>query len=116
MRLHAAADDRGDVMSGALLLGQGVQGHVPALVRAEAADLEDQFAPWEGGAQAGHHLRVGALDPVAGDPVGDHQRVDRLVPHHVLHVAGDGGYLRAEVQPPPIDAVEPDGVVGVPEQ
>ena len=116
VRLHAAPDDRGDVVPAPLLLGQGVHGHVPALVGAEAADLEDQLAPGEGGPQAGDQLRVGALDPVAGDAVGDHERVDGPVPHHVLHVAGDGGDLRAEVEPAPVDAVEAHDVVGVPEQ
>ena len=116
VRLHAAADHRGDVVARPLLLDQGVHGHVPALVGAEAPDLEDQLAPGEGGAQVGHQLRVGPLDPVPRDAVGDHERVHGPVPHHVLHVAGDGGDLRAEVEPAPVDAVEPHHVVGVPEQ
>jgi len=95
--------------------GQGVDGHVPALVGAPASDLEQQFLPTDGPTQPQYRFVRRTHDPLERDAVGYHERVDPPAPHHVLHIPGDRGDLATVAEPGPVDAVETHDVVGVPQ-
>ena len=115
VRFDSAADHRREVVSQPFLFGQRVDGHVPALVGAEASYLEGQLPAGEAGPQFVDHFAIGRLDPVGGDAVGDDERVYSLLPHDMLHVSRDRSYLGAKFQSPPVDAVKSHHIVGVPE-
>src|SRR5207245_665670 len=89
---------------------------VPAVVRGEPADLEEEGGGVDSGSD-GPHLELTDLgDHGARDAVRDHDRVDPPTPHDVLHVAADGGDGGHEAEGAPVDPMEPKMVVGVPEE
>ena len=115
VRLFASSHDEFHGVSSALELGRRRNGHEPALVRVEAADLEPEMIGAGCPPQIVHHLRVRFDDRLARDSIRDHDRVLPPLPHAELHVPADCGDRGGEVQAGPVDPVEAVRVVGVPE-
>ena len=115
MWLAAAAHQQLDTASAALeLRGRGHR-HQPPFVRVEAADLEPEVIGGGGRPEGRDDSLVGLDDRLARDAVRDHDRVLAPLPHPVLHVAAHRGHGGREVQREPVDAVEAERVVGVPQ-
>ena len=89
---------------------------MPALVRAEPADLEREARGARRGSDGPHGRTVEGCEGRLGDSVGDDHRVDVERPHQVLHVSAHRRDRRDEVERTPVDAIEPEVVVRVPQQ
>ena len=115
-RFQAAPDQHPGRHAALLQLRHGRHRLVPSFIRAEAPDFEEKrrrvdrrpYRPHLGLADPGHHRPRNA--------VRDDDRVHPPAPHDVLHVAADRQQGAGERQLTPVDAVEREMVVGVPEQ
>ncbi len=116
MCLTAASSDEQGPAIGLLEQGDRFDGRQPALVGIEAPDLENTEATGEGVLETRNDVRAGWLQPCIIDAVGNHPWVHVSVPHLALHVAADRRQGRGAVECRPVDAIEGERVVGVPEQ
>src|SRR5947209_20071968 len=89
--------------------------HQPTLVGIEAADLEPHVLGCRRRPQPRRGRWICVDDRLGRDSVRDHDRVLAPVPHPELHVAADRRHGRCQVEGRPLDAIEPVGVVGIPE-
>ncbi|MER3405320.1 MAG: hypothetical protein C4289_09320 [Chloroflexota bacterium] len=114
MWFNAAADDELWPPAALLQASDRFHGHDPALIRIEAADLEQQEVPVEGLPQAPHARGIRRVEEALGYTVGHDQGVYANIPHDMLHVLAYGKQARHEAQPPPVHPVERKDVIGVP--
>ena len=97
-----------------------LDGHQPALVGVEAADLEEEepirIAALRRLTQRAHGAGGDCVEEALGDAVRYGERVDAIVPQAVLHIAADSGDGGRKVQRTPVDAMQRHQAVTVPHQ
>ena len=113
--LDAAAGDQQRTRAAPLELRGDADGQKPALVGVEARHFGEQRPTREALTNLGDRVVGRRSEGVGREPVGNDHRVDSESPHELPHVAADGGDQSGLPQAPPVDAVEPEGVVGVPQ-
>ncbi len=115
VRLATAAHHQLHALPVALEICHRGYGHQPPLVRVETADLEADVIRIGRGSDGDHRGGIRVGDRRARDAVGDDDRVVAGAPHRVLHVAAHRRDRRSQLERRPIDPVEAERVVRVPE-
>lgn len=116
MRLDAPARNEQGPPAASLRVRDDVDGGEPALVGIPARHLGQQRAIAKASAQLAQGLAVRRIERIRRQAVGNHQRVHPQRPHPLAHVAAHRRQHRGAREARPGDAVEAEGVVGIPQE